>query len=1247
MIGLFVNTIPVRIHFDGKTSFNELLQNIQQNDIESKPFHYFPLADIQADNVLKQHLIDHVYAFENFPVAERVEEITGKSNNGINIKLSGFHTFAQTNYPFNIVISAEAFLTIQLIYNSNVYGDEGIRRLGDHFKYVLDQVLTDEQLCISEIELALPQEKEVILYKFNNTCVDYPGEKNLNELFEENVVLTPGRVALVNENLHMTYGELSRISNRLGCQLMKNGVNAGTLAALIMDRSIEWVMGILGIIKAGGVYFPIDPATPLKRMGYLLSDSAAPVIITGEALFDPLSHFILNEQNNGTGTGGVVLRMDDLLAQSKEEYHVNLPGYPGGSTLAYIMYTSGSTGRPKGVLVEHRNVIRLVKNTNFIEFNEKDWLLTTGAPDFDASTLELWGPLLNGSSMVPAKKEDILDSRVLKELIRKYRITMMWMTSPLFNQMSDLDIEIFNGIRLLIVGGDVLSPIHINRLLEFYPGIQIVNGYGPTENTTFSVTHPVSMKYHCPIPIGRPINNSTAYVVDKNRHLLPVGVAGELYVGGDGVARGYLNNPDLTDEKFGVGLFKDGERFYKTGDIARFCMDETIEYIGRIDHQIKIRGHRIELKEIENRLTRIENIKEAVIKVFNASIGVNKEQGIEKWLCAYFVSNFNVDTTQLRKTLADHLPIYMVPTYFIQVEKIPLTSNGKVDLSALPDPLITESEKYITPRNDCEKKLVQIWSEILGVNKDSIGIDDNFFDLGGHSLKATLLVSKIHREFDLQVPLMEIFTSPTIRELSEYMKRVVENKYISIKPVEKKEYYDLSSAQKRQFYLDQFEKIGTAFNVPSALRFKGKLDIHKINLTVKRLIERHESLRTSFEIIHDKPVQRIHDNLESRVEILPWREIEENQMEKLIKSFIRPFDLSKAPLLRIGIVELSMSETFVLFDMHHIISDGVSMEILKEDLKRIYSGQNMEPLEIQYKDFSEWQNHLYDSEQIKDQEEYWVNQFRDANQVRPLNLPYDFSRPANMNYTTGQYAFGLKDEEAIRFRSLISQTQTTLYMNVLAVLAILLYKYTGTEKITIGTGVAGRKHDSLQGIIGFFINLLAICSFPNDKKTYAEFLNEVKTTCINAFERQDFQFEKLIERLKLQRDYFRNPLFNVSLTVQNFKPQSNNVNSDNSFILLKMEQTPMNVDLNFLIGDMNNEIYFHVDYLMELFKKETIIQLVADYLKIIDMISRNKDIEIGRISLSNRDEKERLALKIQKDQEFFSRIQEVDFNEIF
>ncbi|HLP57400.1 MAG TPA: amino acid adenylation domain-containing protein, partial [Candidatus Deferrimicrobium sp.] len=653
-------------------------------------------------------------------------------------------------------------------YCTALFKEETVKRFIRYFNKLISSMLEEPGQKIFEMEILPAEERKQILYDFNDNAAPFPLEKTINQLVEEQVEKFPDCIALVfshgrtrtgTDNICIAYRELNEQSNNLAGSLREKGMVAGSIVAVMIERSLEMIIGILGILKLGGAYLPIAPDYPQERIDYMLKDSGAKIVVNSELIKNVSFHhssFIIHHSNFA-------------------------------NDLAYIIYTSGTTGRPKGVMVEHRNVIRLVKNTDYVEFRESDRILQTGALEFDASTFEIWGALLNGLMLFLVKKEQVLSPAELRKNIEKYGISLLWLTSSLFNRLVDVDIEIFAPLRNLLVGGEALSPVHINKVRARFAHLNIINGYGPTENTTFSTTYRVNKEYKDNIPIGRPIANSTAYIIDRWNRLQPIGAAGELYVGGHGVARGYLNNPELTAERFKRMIH---DRLYRTGDLARWLPDGNIEFSGRIDHQVKIRGFRIEPGEIENRLLNYPGIKEAVVLV--------QEEGHEKYICAYLVSDGN-GITGLHETLAKELPDYMIPSYFISLEKIPLTANGKIDRQALPKPELKADQDYVAPRNKMEERLVGLWGEVLNIKPEFISIDSSFFQLGGHSLKAAILASRIHKEFNVLLPLAELFKTPTIRGLSGYMMGKAEDVYESIMPVEEKEYYSLSSAQKRLF----------------------------------------------------------------------------------------------------------------------------------------------------------------------------------------------------------------------------------------------------------------------------------------------------------------------------------------------------------------------------------------------------------------------------------------------------------------
>ncbi|MCU0290189.1 MAG: condensation domain-containing protein, partial [Acidobacteria bacterium] len=658
------------------------------------------------------------------------------------------------------------------------------------------------------------------------------------------------------------------------------------------------------------------------------------------------------------------------------------------------------------------------------------------------------------------------------------------------------------------------------------------------------------------------------------------------------------------------------DRFYKTGDLARWlpagppeggASGGVIEFLGRMDHQVKIRGFRVELGEIENLLLKHTQVKDAVAVI-------KEDNSIDKNIIAYVVSESeDLLDSELREYLLKDLPGYMIPAYFVRLDKIPLTPSGKVDRKALPEPELKIGEGYSAPRNNLEKKLLEIWTEILGIDagKQPPGIDDNFFRRGGHSLKAAALMSKIHKELNVKIGLMEIFKTPTIRGIASIINGLKRETFLAVDPIEKKEYYPLSSAQKRLYFLQQLDLQSTGYNMPLALPLGRNINKEKLELTLQRLIARHESLRTSFIRINDEVVQRVHDQVVFAVETLAT---DAYGVHGQTQTFIRPFDLAQAPLMRSGLMTMPDGNFTWVVDVHHIISDGTSHAILSEDFTAIYNDQELKPLTLQYKDFAAWQQQHLEGEEIKNQMAYWLDIF--TGEIPHLNLPRDYSRPSVFTFAGDSYGFTLTGAETKKFKQLGISEGGTLYMNFLAALNILLYKYSGQEDIIVGSAIAGRRHADLQGIVGMFINSLAMRNYPMGDKTYQYFLQEVISASVKSFENQDVQFEDLVDKLSLERDASRNPVYDVMLTVQNFYDKGNSITlGTETMQSFAYNNLTAKFDLTFVVNEQGDDIFIDIQYYRAIFKPGTIHRLAGHLKNIIsaaaiDSLINIKDIEI-------------------------------------
>jgi len=1242
MVGLFINTIPLRLKAEGSETITGLLYHLYGILSLREQYESTSLVDIKEYSPLENNedLFSTIIALENYPLDRDL--MRKHSQSPLVVKFDSI--VETTTYDLTIGILTGDDIRINFCYDKALFDEVSIGKLSNHLINIVTQMTTNPGSKVGRLEILSPEEKKQVLYDFNDTKEAYSQDKTIHELFADQVKLTPHHTALVGSHekiegtrglaplpapISITYRELNEKSHRLAYLLREKGIEADSIAGIMMERSVEMVIAILGILKAGGAYLPIDPGYPPERVNLMLADSEAKVL-----LFD---NFSCPWCPSGLFPAPKVLL--NLSAGHQFDFHPStlLPFHPSNpANLAYIMYTSGSTGKPKGVMVEHRNVVRLVVNTNYIKLTGETHLLQTGAPVFDATTFEIWGTLLNGGQLVLVEKEVIPDALQLGKAIEKNKINTLWLTSSLFNQLVRENCEIFSNLHYLLVGGDVLSPRFINLVRSKSEKLKIINGYGPTENTTFSTTFLIDRDFEETIPIGSPIANSTAFVLDRYGGLQPGGVLGELWVGGNGVSRGYLNSPELTAEKFKRAVISHSslvissskklskstnDRLYRTGDISRWLPGGNIEFLGRIDDQVKMRGFRIELEEIELALLAHPGIKASAVMVREPKINPLAGEKGEPYLCAYVVPHqdktysSSLDTSHLRHYLSGKLPGYMIPAYFVIVEHLPLTSNGKLDRKALPEPKLNLIHQYIPPGNKREERLVEIYSQILEIEKEKIGIDANFFELGGHSLKATRLINRIHKEFGKRLDLAECLKTPTIRQISEYLKSSTSDDGVTpLMPVEEKEYYPLSSAQERLYTLQKMDRENVAYNIFCSRVFDGKINREKIEWAFRQLIHRHESLRTSFVIIDGQIVQRIHPEVTFAFECcsLP------------IKHFIRPFDLSQAPLLRVGLVTHEDKKLTLLIDIHHIITDGVSQAVLIKELIELCQRETLPSPRLRYKDFSRWQQQ-WKKEEYKRQEAFWLEEFQDK--IPRLNMPTDFPRPEVQSFEGDILIFEVNKNEADALKKMAREESVTLFMLLLAVYYVFLAGVSHQEDIVVGVPTVGRRYADLDNIIGMFVNTLALRNFPQGEITFRKLLRNVKTRTLKAFENQDYQFDDLVERLLSTRDARRNPIFDVMITFNNWKDEAYDLNLEN--ILNKTAR----FDLILHTFEKNETFYFAFEYSTRLYKKETIERFVVYLKKILSSVMENPDKDISGIEIISDEEKNRLIRDIKNKDE--------------
>jgi non-ribosomal peptide synthetase component F/acyl carrier protein len=879
--------------------------------------------------------------------------------------------------------------------------------------------------------------------------------------------------------------------------------------------------------------------------------------------------------------------------------------------------------------------------------NSSDTLLQKTPFTFDVSVWEIFWWSFTGARLcllVPGGEKD--PTRIIDAAAKNHVTVIHFVPSMLNGFIEYLDVGggagALPGLRQVIASGETLTVSQVKRFNEILyrtNGTRLDNLYGPTE-ATVDVSH-----FACPtgeaferIPIGKPIDNICLYIVDKHLHLQPVGIAGELCIAGAGVARGYLNNPGLTNSKFPVGhplllRFSASQllsfSLYRTGDLARWLPDGNIEFLGREDHQVKIRGSRVELGEIENQLLKHEQVKEALV-IDRERHGENGDgMREETYLCAYIVpagemvfDGLSSISTGLREYLAAGLPDYMIPTYFVPLEKLPLTPNGKIDRKALPPPEVKKTGEYIAPRNQTEKKLAEIWADVLGVDQKIIGIDTSFFDLGGHSLRATMIVARIHKELDAKLTLAAAFQVPTIRRMAETVKGLTADKYITIRPAEEKEYYALSPGQRRLYVIQQMDLESTSYNIPTIVRVKGHIDKKRFERALEKLIARHDVLRTSFEVINDVPVQRVHGAAGIKVDYYDIEDSERlegrKQTNRIIRKFVKPFELSHGPLMRAGLIKAGKEEYVLMVDKHHIIADGLSQGILVDEFTALYAGEELPPLRLQYTDYSEWQSKNKSGDVFTQREKYWVKEF--DGELPVLRLPYDFSPSAARSLKGGMTVFQVPADVTGALKQLAAGEGATLFMMLLSTFNVLLSKLSHQEDIIIGTNTAGRQHADLQSLIGMFVNTVPLRNYPKGDTVFAEFLAEVKVRTLEAFENQDYPVEDLLNKLQAQEGEKRNSLFNVffgSHDLEGGRGPGRDIQGLEVELMNSGKQVitmPFDLGVGYVVGETIN---IHLDYAADLFKPSTIDKIKTYYIGILEQVIEDRNIKIKDIRMAH------------------------------
>ena len=1236
IVGDFVNPIALRAQFGGNPSVAEVLRNVRNTALRGMANQDYPFAKLVERFHSSREIGEHPF-FQTMFVFQKARsgtDLRALWNNDECTEPIRWGGVELTSFPAHQsggdsaisivleVMEVDDGVRCGFKFDADLFDPGTMARFAGYFVTLLGGMAEDEAQPVSRLPLLSTSQRRQLLVEFNDTRVDYPCDWLIQQLFESQAAKEQGATALVYNEQRLSYGELNRRANQVAHQLIALGVRPDQRVAICVERSPELVVGLLGILKAGGAYVPLDPSYPPDRVGYMRRDSAPVALLTQCALHGSLP---------GVDAPVIVLDAEqDVSALAHQPVHNPDPMALGLTSrhLAYVIYTSGSTGVPKGVMVEHSNVVsQVLAHSNTYSLTRTDRVLQFASFSFDSSVVEIFPALSVGATIVLRPSCLLAPDQAFVEFLQANRITVTDLPTAFWHQWAH-EIRLKRNhpdttLRLVVVGGEKAEQRHLaSWLAESHHGCRWVNTYGPTETTVYATAIAFDSQASLPaheIPIGRPIANTQIYILDSHLQPTPVGVAGELYIGGAGVARGYLNRPELTAERFIADSFSTdtGARLYKTGDLGRWLPDGNIEYLGRNDFQVKIRGFRIELGEIEAKLSGCVGVREAVVVAREDSPG-------DKRLVGYLVADDGAELSadELRSQLAGILPGYMVPSAFVKLAALPLTSNGKVDRRALPAP---DQFSVITcvheaPMDEIESEIARVWQELLGL--DQVGRHDNFFDLGGHSLLATQVVSRLRLTVGVEVALRELFAQPTLAAFAQVVAKTGHAAPPPIVAADRSKPLPLSWAQERIFAIDQLEPGSPLYNMPAVLRLRGPLDTKALHRSIEEIVRRHETLRTTFTMGDGRPVQKIAPESEwtMLVEDLRPRSSPEltSEVTRLVhEEALRPFDITRGPLLRTRLLRTLGDEHLLLFTMHHIVSDGWSMGVIVRELSALYKAHRagqapaLPELAIQYADFAVWQRTWISGRVLERELAYWVAQLKDAPAVElPTDRPY-----ANVHTFYGkQQHFELSAELTASLERLSRAHGATLFMTLLAAFQVLLHCYSSQDDICVATSIANRTRAELEPLIGFFINRLVLRGRISKELTFASFLEQVRDTTLDAYAHQDVPFERVIDALGLASDPRRIPLCEAWFVLQNTPmPQ---LDLDGLVVEpLEVKLGRSKFDLALVMTEQSGGLAGTLEYKSDLFDEDTIAAMAGHFDVLVRAIAVNPQEALSRLPL--------------------------------
>ncbi len=1264
LIGFFTNTLALRTDFSGNPNFRELLKRVRETALDAYahqdlPFEYL-VEQLHPQRTLSHSpLVQVMFVIRNTPETELKLPA---------VKVTPLNSdFSTAKFDLSFYLDDQGKeITGAIEYNTDLFNSDSVQRMAAHFCTLLRSIVANPDTPVSDLMLLSAEESRQLLLEWNGAPVAYRGSC-AHQLFEQQVERTPGAVAAVFEREQLSYRELNGRANQVAHYLRALGAAPGSIVGIAMERSLDMLAGVLGVLKAGAACLPLDCSYPQDRLGFMLEDAGAFAVLTQ-------GHFAANLPP----TQARVIRMDEDRERIAREREDNPPATAAPENAVYVIYTSGSTGRPKAVLLPHRAL------TNLVEWHRQSGphsaaVLQFASLIFDVSFQEIFSTLATGATLVLAPEQVRTDIRALGELIERREVERFHLPVIVLEKLAEEfceDPRPLLSLRELMVGGEQLQiGPSIVKLFSRLKDCALYNHYGPSEThvvTSFRLPDDPESWPALP-PLGRPIANCQMYVLDRHLHPVPVGVPGELYIAGDCLAHGYLNRPALTAERFLPNPFgsQPGARMYKTSDLVRYLSSKDIEFLGRNDFQVKIRGMRIELGEIEVELGRYSKVQDAAVTV--------RQEGPEKRLAAYIVARpgEQLSAKELRAFLKERLPEHMVPAHIVVLEKFPLTPSGKIDRLALPAPENGPAldPDYVAPQGAVEKVLAGIFADVLG--RQDIGATDNFFDLGGHSLLATQIASRIHEAFQIELPVRKIFEEPAVAGLARSIlessadrpriertaELLVELSVSEDQPgsapallpmpsngqpsptattlepaceqiFEKKvlRSAQLSFSQQRLWFLDQFEPQSPLYLLPAALRLKGPLNVKALEQSLNEITRRHEALRTTFGMANDGPIQLVHEPCDWRIPFTDLESFPEHEREGTAASIVRqdmetPMSLVQGPLFRTQLLRLANDDHIIIVTMHHIVSDGWSMQIFIRELAVFYeefcSGRSpsLPSLRLQYADFAARQRQSVQGAAFIQQLEYWKKQL--AGIPLTLELPLDRARPAHKTFNGAAVRFTLSQELSKEVAHLSRREGATLFMTLLAAYYVLLYRYTSQEDIVVGTPIANRNRREIEELIGFFINNLVMRVKLSGDSTFLEVLKKVREASLDAYSHQDVPFEKLVEELQPERSLSHSPLFQVVFHLQNVLTDELKLRGL-SIGMVDAPITRAKFDLVLTVTEAPEGLRGLLAYNTDLFEAETATRLVTHFQTLLESAVFNPQSQIAGLPMLTSSEQRRM-----------------------